>query len=240
MSTQAIGATEAEQLQRNIVVSHATSVGSPFSQEEARGTMLMVLQNLGQGHSGVRLELLETLRGMLDRDLTPWMPREGSVGYLTPEAHLARVVMGDGRAYWEGALLSGREAMARAGLSPLALRAKEGLALIRGTTAVTALGAVALHDMLQAAKSADIIGSVSLEAQRGVIQAMDTRAMGVRPHPEQAATAANIRAMLKDSAVLATSRGAACRMPCPCAASPSSTAPRRRCCATPRPPSKSS
>ncbi|AGC46324.1 histidine ammonia-lyase [Myxococcus stipitatus DSM 14675] len=207
LSTRAIDPEEMAQLQRNIVLSHAVSVGSPFSPEEARGTMLMVLQNLGQGFSGVRLEVLESLRGMLNRNLIPWMPREGSVGYLAPEAHLALVVMGEGRAYWEGTLLPGRVALERAGLSPLTFLAKEGLALLNGTSAVTALGAVALHDLLQAAKSADIIGAISLEALRGLTRALDERVMKVRPHPEQAATAANVRAMLQDSEVLACSEG---------------------------------
>lgn len=118
LSTRIINAEQVEQLQRNIVLSHSTSVGAPYTVEEARATMLMVLQNLGRGHSGVRLELLELLREMLNRSVTPWMPREGSVGYLAPEAHLALVLMGEGQAYVEGRLMSGKNALEQAGLAP--------------------------------------------------------------------------------------------------------------------------
>lgn len=202
LSTRVIDSAEAEQLQRNIVLSHSTSVGAPYTVEEARATMLMVLQNAGQGHSGVRLEVLELLRQLLNRGVTPWMPREGSVGYLAPEAHMALVLIGEGQAYFEGNLLPGRTALEKAGLTPLPLAAKEGLALVSGTTSVTALASIALHDMLGAAKSADIIGAVSLEALKGVLRAFDPRVMSVRPHPEQGATADNVRRILADSGVL--------------------------------------
>lgn len=202
LSTRVISRTETETLQRNIVLSHSTSVGTPFSEEEARATILMILQNLGQGYSGVRLEILETLREMLNKRLTPWMPREGSVGYLSPEAHLALVIIGEGRAWFGGELLPGADAMARAGIKTTELAAKEGLALISGTTSVTALGAVALYDMLNAARNADIVGAVSLEALKGVMRAFDERVMSVRPHEDQAKTADNVRRMLGDSEVI--------------------------------------
>lgn len=202
LSTRVINAEQVEQLQRNIVLSHSTSVGAPYTVEEARATMLMVLQNLGRGHSGVRLELLELLREMLNRNVTPWMPREGSVGYLAPEAHLALVLMGEGQAYVESRLMSGKNALEQTGLAPLTLGAKEGLALVSGTTTVTALASLALYDMIKAAKCADIIGAVSLEVLRGVMRAFDPRVMSVRPHPEQDGTAENVRRILSDSAVL--------------------------------------
>lgn len=202
LSTRVINSEDAEQLQKNIILSHSTSVGRPFSKEEARGVMLMILQNLGQGYSGVRLEILESLREMLNSGLTPWMPGDGSVGYLAPEAHLALVITGEGMAYWQNELMAGREALAKAGIKPLSLASKEGLALISGTTSVTALGAIALYDMIQAAKCADIIGSLSLEALRGVTRAFDERVMSVRPHVDQLNTAANIRRILSDSGIL--------------------------------------
>lgn len=203
LSTRVIDQAETEALQRNIVLSHSTSVGTPYTEEEARATMLMVLQNLGQGYSGVRLELLETLKEMLNKGLVPWMPREGSVGYLSPEAHMALVIIGEGRAYVGGELLPGAEAMKRAGIKTMPLAAKEGLALISGTTSVTALGAVALYDMLNAAKAADVVGALTLEVLRGVLRAFDERVMSVRPHEDQAKTADNVRRMLGDSGVLA-------------------------------------
>lgn len=202
LSTRVINKEETEQLQHNIVLSHSTSVGAPYTAEEARATMLMVLQNIGQGYSGVRLEVLELLRDMLNHNVVPWMPREGSVGYLSPEAHMALVLIGEGQAYCCGELLPGKTAMEKAGLTPMPLGAKEGLALVSGTTSVTALGALALYDMINAAKSADVIGALSLETLKGVLRAFDPRVMSVRPHPEQTGSAENVRRILADSGVL--------------------------------------
>jgi len=202
MCTQAIGKEETAQLQKNIILSHSTSVGEPFSPEQARGTMLMVLQNLGQGYSGVRLAVLERYRDFLNRDLIPWMPREGSVGYLCPEAHLALVLTGLGQAWFQGELMPAGQALTKAGLEPIELSSKEGLALISGTTAVTALGALALYDLLKAAVSADIIGALTLEALKGLIRAFDERVMRVRPHEDQADAAENVRRLLADSEVI--------------------------------------
>jgi len=203
LSDRVISIEQAAQLQENIILSHATSVGEPLAVEQARGTMLMVLQNLGQGNSGVRIELLETIRLMLNRGVTPWMPREGSVGYLAPEAHFALVILGKGQAYYKGEVMPGDHAMEQAGIPTMTLAAKEGLALISGTTAVTALGALALYDMITAAKSADIIGSLSIEALRGVMRAFDERIMTARLHPHQGQTADNVRRILDGSGVLA-------------------------------------
>lgn len=202
LCTKAICEEETAKLQKNIILSHSTSVGEPLAIEQVRGTMLMILQNLGQGHSGVRLAVLEKYREFFNKGLTPWAPREGSVGYLSPEAHMALVLIGEGKAYFEGELLSGKEALERANITPISLCAKEGLALVSGTTSATALGAIALYDMLNAAKSADIIGAVSLEASKGILKAFDERVMSVRPHKNQKDTASNLRRILEGSMVL--------------------------------------
>jgi len=202
LSDRVISRAEISRLQENIILSHSTSVGEPYTKEQARAVMAMVLQNLGRGVSGVRFELLDTIRHMLNNNVTPWMPREGSVGYLAPEAHFALVLIGKGKAYYKGELLSGSEAMEKAGIETLTLAAKEGLALISGTTSVTALGALALYDLINAAKCADIIGSLSLEALRGVMRAFDKRVMSVRPHQAQAGVAANLRKILDGSEIL--------------------------------------
>ncbi|UQZ91263.1 histidine ammonia-lyase [Deltaproteobacteria bacterium Smac51] len=201
MCTQAISGPETALLQKNIILSHAVSVGEPFTREEARATLLMVLQNLGQGYSGVRLDILERCRDFLNLDLTPWMPREGSVGYLGPEAHMVMSLTGEGRVYYQGRLMEAAEALGLAGLKPLELSAKEGLALISGTTSTAALGALALYDFIQAAKSADVIAALNLEILRGLLRAFDERVMSVRPHQEQAGTAENVRRILADSEV---------------------------------------
>lgn len=111
LCTKAIDKDETAQLQKNIILSHSTSVGKPLSEETVRGTLLMVLQNLGQGYSGVRLEVLEQYRQFLNRNLVPWAPGDGSVGYLSPEAHMALVITGRGKAYYQGELLPGAEAL---------------------------------------------------------------------------------------------------------------------------------
>lgn len=193
LSTHSISPDQTAVLQRNILLSHAVSVGEPLEEECVRAIMLMVLQNLGQGYSGVRLETLEMYRQFLNSGITPFAPREGSVGYLSVEAHIALVLIGEGKAYVDGELLPAEEALQKAGLDLIDLSAKEGLALISGTTSPTAIGALALFDMLQAVKAADIIGSMALEVLRGTTRAFDDRLMVVRPHQDQRNTAANDR-----------------------------------------------
>lgn len=207
LCTKAISKEETEQLQTNIILSHSTSVGEPLSREQVRATMLMVLQNLGQGYSGVRLAVLEQYRQFLNRDVTPYAPGCGSVGYLSPEAHMALVITGRGKAWYNGELLDGAVALKEAGLAPLQLSSKEGLALVSGTTTPTAMGAIGLYDMLQAAQTADVIGSMSVEVLKGVMNAFDERVMAVRPHKAQADTAANVRDLLADSEVIEAAKG---------------------------------
>ncbi|MFC0470152.1 aromatic amino acid ammonia-lyase [Halalkalibacter kiskunsagensis] len=201
LSTQIISTDQTTLLQKNILLSHATSVGEPLEKECVRAIMLMVLQNLGQGYSGVRLETLEMYRQFLNRGVIPFVPREGSVGYLSVESHIALVLLGEGKAYVDGKLLSSEEALKKVGLEPIELSAKEGLALISGTTSPTAIGALALYDMLQAAKAADILGAMALEVLRGTTRAFDDRLMSVRPHQQQRNTAANVRRILEDSMI---------------------------------------
>lgn len=207
LCTKAISKEEAEKLQENIILSHSVSVGEPLSIEIVRGIMLMILQNLGQGYSGVRLLVLEKYREFLNCGVTPWTPGDGSVGYLSPEAHMALVLMGMGKAYYKGRLLPGKEALDAAGINPIKLSSKEGLALISGTTSATAMAALAIHDLLNAAKSADVIGALTLEASRGVMNAFDERVMRIRPHIEQKETAENVRTILKDSDIIEKYRG---------------------------------
>lgn len=202
LCTKAIDKSQTSQLQKNIIMSHSTSVGAPFSIEEARGVMLMILQNLGQGYSGVRLELLEIYRQFLNKGVTPWAPKEGSVGYLSPEAHMARVIGGEGKAYYKNQLMDADQALMLAGIEPLELSYKEGLALVSGTTSVTAMAAIALFDMIKAAVSADVIAALTLESSKGIIKAFDERVMKVRPHSTQADTAENVRKILADSEVI--------------------------------------
>ena len=202
-----ISEEEAAQLQLNLVRSDAASVGRPLTREQTRAVILMMLQNTGRGFSGIRLETLELLRQFLNRDLIPFAPREGSVGYLTVEANIALVLLGEGKAFWKGSLLDAGQALEQAGLSPTSLSYKEGLALLDGTTSATALGALALFDMIQAAKSADVIGALSVEALKGLIRHFDPRVSQVRPHPTQRDTADNLRRLLAGSQVIEEAKG---------------------------------
>ncbi|MFZ5967821.1 MAG: HAL/PAL/TAL family ammonia-lyase [Bacillota bacterium] len=201
LCTQAISKEETAKLQKNIILSHAASVGEPLSIEEVRGTMLMILQNVGQGYTGARIETMELYRQFLNHGITPFAPKEGSVGYLSPEAHMALVLIGEGQAYVDGELLASKDALKRVGLTPTVLSSKEGLVLVSGTTSVTAIGALALYDMLNASKSADVIGAMTLEVLKGTTRAFDDRLMRVRPHEDQSGTAENVRRLLHDSKI---------------------------------------
>lgn len=207
LCSRVINEDQANELQHNIITCHSTSVGEPYTIEQCRATMLMVLQNLGQGYSGVRLEILEKYREFLNRGVTPWAPGDGSVGYLAPEAHIARVIEGSGKAYYKGTLMDGAEALKAAGIEPAALASKEGLALVSGTTSATALGALALYDMIKAAVSADIVAALSFEACKGQLDAICEEVMSVRPHPDQANTARNLRMILAGSKALKDAQG---------------------------------
>ncbi|GIN90984.1 histidine ammonia-lyase [Siminovitchia terrae] len=201
LSSKMIMPEETVQLQKNILLSHATSVGTPLKEEEVRAVMLMVFQNLGQGYSGVRLEILEMYKEFLNKGLTPFAPGEGSVGYLSIEAHVALVLIGEGMAYINGELLPAKKALRKINVEPIQLTAKEGLALISGTTSPTGIGALALFDMLMASKTADIIGAMTLEVLKGTVRAFDDNLMSVRPHKDQRDTAFNIRTILSDSPI---------------------------------------
>lgn len=197
-----ISAEETEQLQRNIILSHATSVGEPLKIEEVRAIMFMMLQNMGQGYSGVRLVLLERIKLLLNMGITPYAPKEGSVGYLSVEGHIGHVLIGSGKAYYKGELLETEEIYRNLEIEPLILAAKEGLALISGTTSPTGLAALAIYDMVNAVKSADLIGAMSLEISKGTIKAFDERLMSVRPYEEQLKTASNVRKVLENSSIV--------------------------------------
>ena len=205
--SKVIDSEQAAELQHNIIQSHSTSVGTPFSIEETRAVMLMVLQNLGQGYSGVRLEILEKYREYLNKGLTPWAPKEGSVGYLSPEAHIARVLEGNGKAYYRGELMEAADALKEAGIEPIRLASKEGLALVSGTTSVTGLGALALYDMIKGAVTADVIATISFEASKGQLPAISEEMMSVRPHADQANTARTMREILSDSEATKEAQG---------------------------------
>lgn len=192
-------------LQKNLVRSHACGVGPDLGEAEVRAMMVLRAQVVALGHSGVRATVVDLLIEMLNRGVHPRVPSQGSVGAsgdLAPLAHLALALIGEGEARVGGELLPSHEALARVGLAPLELEAKEGLALINGTQYMTALGALALVDGAALATLADVIGAVSVEALKGSSKPFDERLMRVRPHPGQLACASNLRALLADSQVM--------------------------------------
>src|SRR5512142_1329993 len=157
-------------LQRNLVLSHAAGVGAPLPLAQARALVLLRANVLAKGHSGVREATLDLLVGMLNRGCIPVVPERGSVGAsgdLAPLAHLALVVIGEGEAVVEGAPLPGRAALARVGLAPVELAPKEGLALVNGTQAMTAVGALAVLRAERLAALADLAGAMTLGGPLG-------------------------------------------------------------------------
>jgi histidine ammonia-lyase len=191
-------------LQHNLIRSHASGVGEPFDVPTIRGVIVLLAHSLARGHSGVRVELLEALLALLNAGVTPVVPMRGSVGAsgdLAPLAHLSLVLLGEGEAWYAGERLPGTEALRRAGLAPIALGAKEGLALINGTHVMLACGALALHDAWRLLSSAEVAAAASTDALLGSYVPLDPRIHALRPQPGQARTAARLRALLAGSAI---------------------------------------
>jgi histidine ammonia-lyase len=203
------------QLQRNLVLSHAAGVGPPLPLAEARGLMLLRANVLAKGVSGIREETLELLLAMLDRGVVPVVPERGSVGAsgdLAPLAHLALVLIGEGEATLgdAGVRLPGREALRRAGLAPVVLAPKEGLALVNGTQAMTAAGAHALVRAERLALLADLAGAMTLEGLLGSHRPFLPEIHAVRGQLGQAASAARLRTLLAGSELNASHQGPEC------------------------------
>ena len=192
------------ELQRNLVRSHTAGVGDSLPVEVVRAMLLLRANGLAIGLSGVRPDLAELLCGMLNESIHPVIPSRGSVGAsgdLAPLAHLAAVMIGEGEADTPTGPMAGAEALSAAGLVPLELGAKEGLALLNGTQLMTAIAALVLHDGRRLAASADVVGAMSLEAMEGTGAAFDEELIGARPHPGQVAVAAHLRALLLGSQI---------------------------------------
>jgi histidine ammonia-lyase len=195
------------QLQRNLILSHATGVGAHLDEDVVRAAMLLRANSLAKGYSGIRLETVEMLLAMLNKQITPAIPCKGSVGAsgdLAPLSHMVLVMLGEGEAYVEGQLMSGAAALAQAGLQPVVLGGKEGLALINGTQIMTAVGCIAWQDAVNLMKSADIAAALSLEGLKGTRAAFDRRISEVRRHPGQMATTENMLALTAGSAIIAS------------------------------------
>lgn len=201
-SDTSISVDEVAVLQRNLIKSHSCAMGKPFETEIVRAIMLLRLNALCGGYSGIRLSTMKTLLAMLNERVHPVIPEQGSLGAsgdLAPLAHMVLPMIGEGQAEYKGEVLPGAEAMKRAGMPLVELAAKEGLALINGTQVMTAIGALATYDAKMLLKSADIIAAMSTEAQNGITKAFDAKVQDVRGHDGQKKCAENMRSLLKGS-----------------------------------------
>ena len=204
LSDVRIERSQLNELQLNLVRSHSCGLGSPLSLPEARAMLLLRANVLALGYSGCRAIVIEKLIDLLERGVTPVIPEKGSVGAsgdLAPLAHLALTVIGEGEAFYQNERMPSADALQRAGIEPLQLEVKEGIALLNGTQAMAAVGGLALHRAERVARLADVAGAMSLEALKGTPVAFDERIHNARPHPEQIAVAAHLRALLQDSQI---------------------------------------
>jgi histidine ammonia-lyase len=193
-----------EQLQRNLILSHAAGVGKYIPDIIVKLMILFRINSLAKGYSGVRLELVQSLIDLFNNNLIPLIPSQGSVGSsgdLSPLAHLALTLIGEGYCKHDGEVLSSGEALKRKKLKPLTLSAKEGLALINGTQMMCAYLCRSVYDADYLSKLSDIAGSLSLDALKGTAKAFDPKIQKVRPHKGQSRSASNLRKLLKDSEI---------------------------------------
>jgi histidine ammonia-lyase len=202
-----IDPADAAKLQLNLVRSHAVGSGEPLEAEVVRGMLFALGASLARGHSGVRVEVVELVLALLERGVLPVIPSRGSVGSsgdLAPLAHLALVLVGEGEAVFEGDRMPGAEALRRAGLEPIELSSKEGLALINGTHLMAAAGVLALQDAERLLEAAVVACALSLEAFKGSTVPFDARLHAVRRHPGAHRVAERLRRLLDGSPVVAS------------------------------------
>ncbi|MFT5357781.1 MAG: histidine ammonia-lyase, partial [Polyangiales bacterium] len=204
-----IDEAEIEILQHNLLRSHACGVGTDLPREAVRAMIALRAQVLALGHSGVREVVIERLLSLLEKDVLPCVPAQGSVGAsgdLAPLAHLALVLIGEGEADYDGVRSTGADALRRAGIEPIRLQAKEGLALINGTQLMLGIGGLAVVRGRRLCQMADVMGAMSLDALQGSSRPFDERIQSVRPHPGQAASAGNLRKLLAESEIMESHR----------------------------------
>ena len=205
LSDVAISKNDTRLLQENILMSHSAGVGKPLDEEIVRAVMTLRIKDLARGHSGIRFETVQHLVALLNWGVCPVMPEKGSVGAsgdLAPLAHLALVLLGRGEAFYKGQKMSGDQVLRKCGLKPLKLESGEGLALVNGTQVMTAIGALAVYDAIKLSKMTDIAAAMSLEVLMGSRTEFDKRIHQIRPHPGQAAVAANMERIIRNSEII--------------------------------------
>lgn len=200
-----ISKDDTEALQRNLIISHACGMGDPLSIETVRAIMVMRVNALSKGNSGIRLTTMQTLVDMINKNVIPIIYEKGSLGAsgdLAPLSMMVLVMIGLGEAYYNGERMNGLDAMKKAGITPIVLTSKEGLSLINGTQVMTAISALCLYDSVNVLKSADIASSLSMEALQGIIDAFDSKIHEVRGHSGQIKTALNMRKLVEGSGLI--------------------------------------
>lgn len=205
LSKVRIDSSKLDKLQINLLRSHAVGVGKPMSEQEVRAAILLRANTLASGNSGVSIQLVEALLALLNKGVHPWIPEQGSVGAcgdLAPLAHLALVLLGEGKAYCDGKLMPAMGALEHAGLRPYKVLAKEGLSLINGTQIMTAIGTLVLLKAEALLEMAEVAGAMTIEALAGSAAPFDEDIQRIRPHRGQIETAAHMRKLLAQSQIM--------------------------------------
>lgn len=207
LSSVALEDDQLAQLSRNTLLSHACGVGPALTVEQTRAILCTAINNFAHGHSGISLGVVQALVELLNQHITPVVPSQGSVGYLTHMAHISIALLGVGEVNWRGQTVPAERALREADMAPLTLAAKDGISLVNGTPCMTGLACLGLADAFNLADWADTIGAMSFEALRGQIDAFDETVLTLKPHPGALHVGANLRALLRGSEVIASSRG---------------------------------
>ncbi|MFK8330606.1 histidine ammonia-lyase [Pseudomonas sp. BJa5] len=194
-------------LSRNTLLSHACGVGPALPDEQTRAIICAAIANYSHGKSGIQRGVVAALLALLNRGITPQVPSQGSVGYLTHMAHVGVCLLGIGKVSYRGQIVDAAQALAAEGLEPVQLGAKDGLCLVNGTPCMTGLASLALDDATRLLHWADVIGAMSFEALRGQIAAFDAEIIALKPHPGMQVVGENLRALLDGSEVIASSKG---------------------------------
>ena len=194
-------------LSRNTLLSHACGVGPVLSNEQTRAIICAAVIQFSQGKSGLHRQVVEGLLALLNHQITPQVPSQGSVGYLTHMAHIGISLLGVGDVSYRGQVVPAQQALAAEGLSPVVLGAKDGLCLVNGTPCMTGLSCLALADATHLLQWADVTGAMSFEALRGQLDAFDPEILALKPHPGMQRVGENLRHLLADSEVIASSKG---------------------------------
>ncbi|MGY2171622.1 HAL/PAL/TAL family ammonia-lyase [Pseudomonas gingeri] len=207
LSNVSLSGEQLSQLSRNTLLSHACGVGAPLADEQTRAIICAAVINYSHGKSGLHRQVVEALLALLNHGITPQVPSQGSVGYLTHMAHIGVALLGVGQVSYRGQIVAAQQALAEEGLQPVRLGAKDGLCLVNGTPCMSGLSCLALADAHRLVQWSDVTAAMSFEAQRGQIAAFDAEIIALKPHPGMQQVGSNLRSLLEGSEVIAASKG---------------------------------